>query len=122
MGRAEMGMSWDGLGWDGLSWYLGWLGSAWLGWAKLGWAVLGWIVHCRAGMVGMGWAEASWRGVWTIGNPECVSSSRGCCSWCSSCIIVIPFSLRFACLLALSVSNFMVGAEQSYLRTLNFSF
>ena len=49
-------MSWAGLGWAEL--VSGW---ARLGWAKLGEAVLGCIVLCRAGMDGMGWAEASWR-------------------------------------------------------------
>ena len=135
MGQFVMG--WDELGWAGLRWdELGWAGMGWdglsccradwagMGWAGLSWAGLCWAGLCCAGMGWMGWGGRKPHGgvFWAIGSPECVSSSRGCCSWCSSCIIVIPFSLQFACSFAFSVSNFMVGAEQSHLRTLNFSF
>ena len=121
-------MSWDGQGRYGMSWVgLGWaeLVSDWLGWAGLDKAGLGCVgVDCAV----QGWD--GWDGVggslmevcWAIGSPECVSSSRGCCSWCSSCTIAILSSLLHACLFPFSVSNIMTGAEQSHLRTVKFSF
>ena len=79
------------------------IGGLWVG-AWVGWEVRAPIgVHLdhrsSSGMSqGLCWTVGSFMEVcWTIGNLECVcvcvSCSRGCCSWCSFCIIVVLFSL-----------------------------
>ena len=121
MGQLVMGG--DELGWEGQRWDE-------LGWAGMGWDGLSW---CRAGLgkagrggVGVDCAVQGWDGwdgvggslmevCWAIGSSECVSSSRGCCSWCSSGIIVVRFSLLSARLFSFICSECMTGAEQSHL-------